>query len=364
MSQAQVFEAFNEQLACMAEAGVPLEEGLRLIAKETRSRRARGAIAAILADLNRGENLSQAFARQTGVFPDVYHRVIDVGIRSGKLSHVLVAFGRHLALIERMKRQLWQSLAYPVVCLIVLLVVAVLLSIGPIPVLANMADPTQPQIYTGRWNEPPPADLSFAPLRIRAVMLFAELVPWVAGAILLALILMPLAWYGLGLARAQAAVTDAILSRVPMLGPVLRQSALAQWCNAVAISTEAGMELSGAIEMAGDLVGWPTIALDSKEMAQALRQGGTLALAEDGSWRRIPPATRQTMQFAVEKQDLPRTARTLANMHEQQAQQRATALNAVLAPAMLLVIALMVASVLGAIMIPIVRLLNSLMSPF
>ena len=44
MSQAEVFQSFNEQLACIADAGIPLQEGLRLIAQETRSRKGRNTL--------------------------------------------------------------------------------------------------------------------------------------------------------------------------------------------------------------------------------------------------------------------------------------------------------------------------------
>lgn len=357
MSQAQVFQSFNEQLACIADAGIPLDEGLRLIARETRSRKGRSAIERVVTGLEHGEDMSAAFAREAGSFPELYHRVIEVGVRSGRMSQVLISFGRHLSLIARFRSQLWRSMAYPIVCLVMLLLVATFLALGPIPILAGTAKSFAfPSIRTFSRTS-----YYGDSMQLSIITAVAPAVPYVCAAVLLVLVLLPVLWYLLGKMKLQSRFTEGVLFRIPLIGGVLSTAALARWCDALAICTEAGMNLPESIELSGKLLGYPRFTADSKEMVEALQSGAPLTLTPGGQWRQVTPSIRMALQLAAERQDLPHTARALAEMYQQQAERRAVGVGAILSPALLIVIALMIAVVLGALMVPLVQVLRTFM---
>jgi type II secretory pathway component PulF len=356
LSQAQVFQTFNEQLACIAEAGVPMEEGLRLMAREVRSRRVRRAIAGVIGDLERGVDLSGAFEQHGAAFPDLYHQVMQVGVQTGRMSQVLILFGRHLAMVERLKRQIWQAMAYPLICLVMLMLVSIFLSLGPIRVLSDFK-----QMQIG-WQRSPSGGptlsemLDFTHLLVPA----AQVVPWICGGILLLLVCAGPAWWVLGRLRLQATFTDGVLARVPLLGKVLQRSALARWCDALYIATDAGLDLPQAIELAGKLVGWGRVQSDCVDMTATLRAGLTLRLPESHRWRLIPPSVRMALQLGSERNELPTAARTLGELYQREAESRAVALGAILSPLLLLAVAGLMMVTLAGLMSPIVKLFQSL----
>ena len=129
----------------------------------------------------------------------------------------------------------------------------------------------------------------------------------------------------------------------------------------MAICTAAGVDLTESLDLSGKLVGYPRFVADSQEMVEALRSGMPLTLLSGSRWRIVTPSVRMALQLASERQDLPHTARALSDLYQQQAERRAAGVGAILSPVMLITIALMVAVVLGALMVPLVQLLRVFM---
>lgn len=360
MSQAQVFQALNEQLACIADAGVPMQEGLRLVAHEVRSRTMRRAIDQVVQDLENGKDLADAFKGHGGIFPELYHQVIRAGVASGRMSLVLIAFGRYLAAQERVKRQLWQAVAYPLVCIVVLMLVATFLALGPIPMLASFADPPISPFTFRPMGSPGPGAPWLTTIRLSFILAAARVVPWVCAAVLALFVMAPVVWWALGRKQKQTVFADAVLARVPLLGRAMVCGVVARWCEALAVCTDAQMELGEAIVVAGRLAGWPRVQADSADMAGALRDGATLRLSAGAPWRIIPPAVRMSLQLAAERQDLPHTARALAELYQRQTETRAAAILTIVPPLLLLLIAALVLTVIGALIAPLITVLQAL----
>src|SRR2546429_172030 len=88
------FIAFNQQLAQLPRAGLPVERGLRLIADDLRKGRLADATRQIAADLESGEALPAAFEKRRAQFPPLYGRLIDAGIKANNLPAMLFNLGR------------------------------------------------------------------------------------------------------------------------------------------------------------------------------------------------------------------------------------------------------------------------------
>jgi type II secretory pathway component PulF len=147
-----------------------------------------------------------------------------------------------------------------------------------------------------------------------------------------------------------------------LIGSVLQRNALARWCDALAIASDGGLPLPDALRLAGDLVGWTSIRLDTQAMIDSLQSGASLQLALDERWRVLPPAVAAALDLASQQHQLPFTAHTLADMYARQAEERAAALSAVISPIALLTVAIMVLIVIGGLLTPILRLITAFTS--
>src|SRR5690348_17070364 len=84
------FTTFNQQLAQLTAAGMPIERGLRLVAEDMRSGRLAQAVHSVADELERGASLPEAFERHHRLFPPLYGTLVGAGVRSGNLSGMLL----------------------------------------------------------------------------------------------------------------------------------------------------------------------------------------------------------------------------------------------------------------------------------
>ena len=335
------FIAFNQQLAQLTAAGLPVEQGLRLIAIEIRGRRLRRTIEQLSAELERGTPLDQAFDKYAARFPPLYGRLIRAGIKSGNLSGVLFGLGRHLDLVQRLRSTLWRALSYP---LLVLVSLGCLLSFLGIWVL-----PQFQKIY---------AEFRISlPASTEALLSLSRIAPALLIAMLALLVVVPVLWRGLQRLGYSIHVAERIFVPVPLIGPVLRFNLVARWCDAMRVAVEAGLDLQAAFDLAADATRSSRLARDGIEMASTLSQGMPLTSART---RLLPATVPAAMQFASGHHDLPSTLNTLSDMYQRQAELRLNALPGILTPILVLLIAIIVGFVVIALLAPLLGMINGM----
>ena len=138
------FILFNEQLASLTKAGIPLEQGLRELAHDAGSSKMRSLINDVANDLEQGLPIDQAVQKRQKDFPPLYGMILKSGVETGRLSEMLANLNRHLQVELRTKRIIIESLTYPAVVLTAaaLIVSGLLLLVIPTfgEVLSDMSD--------------------------------------------------------------------------------------------------------------------------------------------------------------------------------------------------------------------------------
>lgn len=108
---------FNEQLASLAQSGIALDVGLRLLAKDLRRGRLKTVTEHLAKELERGVTLEAALAAQRGQFPPLYADVLKAGSQSGQLGETLLNLSSHLKLMDAGRMLFWEAMVYPLVVL-------------------------------------------------------------------------------------------------------------------------------------------------------------------------------------------------------------------------------------------------------
>src|SRR4030042_690836 len=88
------FLLFNQQLASITRAGIPLERGLRELAQDISSKSMRRLVEDIAADLEKGVPIEEAFAKRERYFPPLYGRILKAGVETGRLRGRLPSLHR------------------------------------------------------------------------------------------------------------------------------------------------------------------------------------------------------------------------------------------------------------------------------
>jgi len=334
------FLAFNQELAYLTKAGLPVERGLRLIAMDLRSGRLARATEAVAKDLEAGVPMPEAFKRHSDRFPALYGNLMEAGAATGNLPGMLFNLGKHLELMGRLRRDLWRTISYPIVVFAAMSVVLLFISIFVLPRFGDMYSDFRTDLPTlTKWF------LAFG--RVYPTIFCVGVGLVVAG--MLASVLMELAgvsksfWYML-------------LLRMPLIGPGLKANLLARWLDAIRLGVEGGMDLPKAMRFATDATGVSGLRREATSLLEILSKGEPLR-GFHGRW--IPGTIPAAIDLASAGGDLPGTLQTLTRMHEQQADFRLRAAPTIVTPVLMVVVGGGVVLCIMSLFLPLVRLVQS-----
>lgn len=338
------FAAFNQQLAHLTQAGLPLEHSLRLVAHDMRTGPLARTVWQIANDLEKGMPIGEAFDARRGKFPPLYGKLMDAGIKSGRLPGMLFNLSRHVEFIQRLRAILWQIMAYPLIMLVMLMVLLFFIGYAIAPQFLQL-------FY--EFHVPLPS----------LTVLIMRILPWMphfAVGVLTALVVGAVVWRRMRTTRAGAAVIDALVLPIPVLGAAVRWSLVSRWCDAMRMGVDAGLTLPAALTLAGDAVGSPALQRDSAAIAATVEAGQPVINVSERAKLTLPVTIPAAIELAGERHALAETLESLTRMYEKQAELRAAAISAVLLPMMLIIVGGTMLFIVVGMMLPLVKLIRNL----
>jgi type IV pilus assembly protein PilC len=268
------FLVFNQELAALLKAGLPLLQTLDLMLERLPNPSFKAVMVEIRDEVKSGADLSEAFAAHGDMFPRLYPSSLKAGERSGELELVIRRFIRYLKLMLEARKKVISALIYPAVL--------VCLSITMIAVMAIYVVPKF-QVFFNDLQ----VDL---PLLTRITLGFSQFasarpfILWnwawgVVGLIALGLFLRKMAQTPEGAIR-----IDGWKIRLPLLGPVLHRFALSEFSRSLSTLLAGGIPLVPAFEIAVSSVGNAHVRAKLEPTIQMVREGKPfyVALEESG----------------------------------------------------------------------------------
>jgi type IV pilus assembly protein PilC len=253
----QDFMVFNQEIAALLKAGLPLLQALELMLERMHNATFKAVLTDIRDRVKSGEDLSEAFAAHGEMFPRLYPAALKAGERSGELESVIRRFIRYMKLLLDARRRVISAMIYPAVL--------VCTSIAMIIVMAIYVVPK----FMGFFEELD-ADL---PLVTRMVLALSSFLTdnWPVILIVLAgSILFLNSW---GRTPSGRVALDRVKIKVPFIGPVLHRFALAEFCRSLATLLSGGIPLVPAFEIAVASVGNSYVRDRIEPNIQMVREG-------------------------------------------------------------------------------------------
>jgi len=334
---------FSRQLATLIESGVSILHALRLLQEQVPRKRLRRVLIEMISDLQQGRYFSEAVERHKGVFPDLYPRLIEVGERTGNLETVLRQLATYLEKEETLIRQIRGAMAYPSFVL--------LLAFGLVFLMLTVALPPMMGLFRSFDAE--------LPLPTRVLIALTDLCSaykfHIAGGIgLLAIAVVLL----LRNERGRVAV-DRILLKVPLVGRVIVQGAVARMCASMSTLLQAGLALPEIMAMIIRTQSNRVIQSALGEVRRGLLQGHGLSgpLAEHDVF---PKMLVQMVRVGEETGALDSNMDTLAAFYEEEVDRAVTAMAGAAEPALTIFVGLIVGFVALAVIMPMYSLMGTI----
>src|SRR5918999_2562171 len=136
--KANDFLLFNQQLAALLRAGIPILQAIAMLRRRATSVRLRAVLESVEEAIRGGAALSQAFAAQGAIFPRIYTASILAGERSGALDEVLSRYVNYMRRSVGLRRKIRGALAYPMFLLFASLGMVVFLTIYVVPRMSEL----------------------------------------------------------------------------------------------------------------------------------------------------------------------------------------------------------------------------------
>src|SRR6266513_522753 len=136
--KANDFLLFNQQLAALLRAGIPILQAITMLRRRAASVRLRVVLGEVEEAIRGGAALSQAFAAQGATFPRIYTASILAGERSGALDEVLSRYVTYMRRSVGLRRKIRGALAYPTFLLLASLGMVIFLTVYVVPRMSDL----------------------------------------------------------------------------------------------------------------------------------------------------------------------------------------------------------------------------------
>ncbi len=336
------FLIFNQQFVTLVRAGLPILQGLDLLADRLTDEKLGRHIKAVRDDVRTGTVLSDAFARQ-GVFPSIYVTSVLAGEKSGSLVEVLERYITYQRLTLALKKKLLVSLLYPsvLICLVIALIVFLVTYVVPnFAALYNSMD----------------AKLPAATQILIAVGTTARSYVLVAAGVL---ICAAVALYFWGKRESSQETLDRWKKSTPIAGEIWTKYQVAQLSRVLSTLLVGGIPLVQALETAGRSLGTVLLKKALDKTSVLVREGKSLSnsLKSTGI---VPGLAIDMMEVGESTGALPQMLSSVAEFYEEDVSTRMTALLSLIEPVIMISMGIFVAFVLVALYLPIFSLANTI----
>jgi type II secretory pathway component PulF len=333
-------EAFSRELANLLTAGVPMNRALQIVSREASQPAAAQQWTTIHDDVVGGMSLADAMGKWPRTFPPVHVAMVRAAETGGFLDVVLRQIADLQARERDLKSKVRSALAYPVLLTVLATGVLIFLLAYFIPQFSGIF-----------------ADLGGAlPPLTRAIVAVSNAVsryglPAVVGLVLVVIVLR----------RAFASdagrrVLERVLLRTPALGRVLARFALVRFCRMLGALLGAGVPLVTSLRVAREALGNQTLADAVGESIERVQQGDALARSLAACEKLFPASVVEMIAVAEESGRMDVELQRLAVVYEAELDRRLRTLVALAEPALLLLMAALVGTVVIGMLLPVFTL--------
>ena len=328
--------SFTEELATLLQAGVPLDRAMGMLAETVGEPRFAEVVTDLQTRLRQGSTLADALGEHPALFSRFYVNLVRAGESGGALETVLARLAAHLDQAKETREAIMAAMVYPIILVLVAIGAVVLLLTYVVPQFAELFDdvgealplPTQIVIAAGD---------------------FMQQHGWVLALLLVAVAyLLRSAWRRPGSRRR----IEALLLRLPLIGELLIKADTARFSRTLGTMLDNGVPLLGAAAIAREVVTNRLIADRLSGVADKVKAGGRFS-DELGEAEVLPRFAVQMIRVGEESGELTAMLFRVAEVYERGLRSALKRALALLEPALILILGVVVAGIVLSILLAI-----------
>ena len=319
---------FSRQAAAFLRAGVPVLDALAVVGEENASKKMQEVLADIQVRLRSGSSFGDAVAQHPKVFPGYYIAVVRAAELTGRLDDALEQLSEYLEREVEAKKEIKSQLTYPIVVFILAIVAVIIMSVFVLPKFTQFYKSLNAHL----------------PLPTRMLLGFTNFMSSYWWVLLVAGVLVGLVGFAVVGGKHGKMRRDALILRLPVVGPVFNLIAIERFCRVLAALVQTGVPLPDAVQVSADSTNNAVFQEKLTIVRESMMRGDGLARPIQASGI-FPPAARQMIRVGESTGSLDTQLHSAALFYERELKYKLKRLTDMFEPAIILIVGAMVAFV-------------------
>ncbi len=333
---------FTRQFSTMINAGLPLVQALDILAKQTENKVLADVTRAVVFDVESGHTVADALGKHPNAFSELYVNMVAAGEAGGILDTILMRLATFMEKNDALIRKVKGAMIYPGVIMSVAVIAIAVLLIFVIPVFESMF-----------------ASVGLAlPLPTRIVIGLSRFLKgywWLIGAVMGGSFFMLKRYYASPTGKLNI---DKLLLKMPVLGDVLRKSAVSRFTRTLGTLISSGVSILDGLEITAKTAGNRVIQ-DAIMASRASIAGGDTIAAPLQKSAVFPPMVISMIAVGEQTGGLDEMLSKIADFYDEEVDAAVSGLLSLLEPIMIVFLGVVVGGMVVAMYLPIFDMINA-----
>lgn len=335
---------FSRQFATVINAGLPVVQSLAILQRQSDKEGFKAALKKIREDVETGVPLSDAIAKYPAIFNRLYVYLVKAGEVSGNLDGILERVASYMEKQAELRGKIQTALTYPTVVLVIALGVTFFLLTGIVPQFAGILEQLGGEM----------------PLLTRILVGISDF--------------LKAAWWTLIVAAVGAAfgiriyyrtsngrrVIDRLLLRMPVFGPLIQKTAIANFSNTFGLLLRSGVNIIESLEITKGAAGNAIVEDIIDETKDAVQRGEQISTTLVKHPTVFPPLVSSMTAIGEETGGVDSMMQKVAEFYEREVDEAVASLTAALEPALIVFLGGIVGFIVAGMFLPMFSIIGEL----
>lgn len=333
---------FTRQLATMINAGLPLAQSLATVEDQTNNKALKRIVGEIVGSVNGGNSLGDSFAKYPKVFNQVYVALVRAGETSGTLDKSLERLANQQEHDADMLSKIRGAMIYPAIVLVVIVAVVIFMLVSLVPQVESL--------YKDMGKE--------LPFATQILVGFANVIInfwWIVLIALVGVVVLVRRWIKTASGRK---VWDSIKLNVPVFKNLLRKMYMARFARTAETLLASGVPMLEVLKISADAVN-NTLVKDEILRARAKVKNGKPLSEGLTDQDYIAPFMPQMVKIGETSGGIDAMLGKVADYYEKEVDAQIAAIQTLIEPILMVVMAGMIGFIVIAVLLPIYGLAST-----
>jgi type IV pilus assembly protein PilC len=343
--KSKVLCTFTRQLATLVQAGLPLLRGLRVLQKQEKNANLKGILGELAVSIEGGSTFSEALAQHPKVFNRLFVNMVKAGEIGGVLEVVLKRLSEFMEKAQKIKGKVIAAMFYP--CAVMVVATAIM------GVLMVVVIPKFKEIFEGSLGggQELPGFTQF-------VLGISDAIKDHIGRTLLEVLSVVVIFNVLIRFKLGRKAWDKFKLVVPVLGPVVSKVAISRFTRTLGTLVSSGVPILQALTIVKETSSNVIVANAVVSIHESVKEGETITAPLEAS-AVFPPMVISMVDVGEQTGALPEMLMKIADNYDEEVDNAVAAMTSLLEPIMIVFLAVIVGSIVIAMFLPLIQLMES-----